>query len=314
MEFSRPLTDTEYQQQQQQQQQQQHHHLVDVRQDEMYTHLVTNGDLSFKLINQHITSDKFVQDEVLLIHTISAVGCKNYGLTSDIVDKYKYAEVAGFRYTDPDIRSISCERDRGEEGSCIINKPPMYEKGPTVATLVSQYGIGKPLEENKIANKVLKTCHQESFTNRLRRDTLDQRVRNFNKCLFSLANKLKSTEYKYISKIILPIGIGRGMVDERWLMEYFPILLQFIDDMSFEGKQCYFAVRKSYLLAVENNVNKNCTYKSVNRFRMLKSVSWIEVDDKWFSDILVNKEKEILENTSSQKSSFDVPDTQYSYM
>ena len=44
----------------------------------------------------HISVMKnFNQEEVLLVHAINSVGCKNYGITANLVEKYPYSETAG---------------------------------------------------------------------------------------------------------------------------------------------------------------------------------------------------------------------------
>ena len=64
------------------------------------------------LINGYLSDEKLNQEEVLLVHAINSVGYKNYGLTADIVDKYPYAETAGRRYCDSDLKCIAREEDR----------------------------------------------------------------------------------------------------------------------------------------------------------------------------------------------------------
>ena len=48
-------------------------------------------------------------------------------------------------------------------------------------------------------------------------DTIENRLTYFNRRLFFLVSLLKKEEYLEIKKIILPIGIGRGLVDDIWL-------------------------------------------------------------------------------------------------
>ena len=38
-------------------------------------------------INGYITDEKLNQDEVLLVHNTTAIRCKNYGISSDLVKK-----------------------------------------------------------------------------------------------------------------------------------------------------------------------------------------------------------------------------------
>ena len=97
------------------------------------------------------------------MHNTNAIGCKNYGISSDLVKKYPYSQIAGLRYTDADLRYIAREQDRSEEGTCYIHSPPLYSKGSKIATLITQHGLGNPYEENKLSQKIVRNCEQESF-------------------------------------------------------------------------------------------------------------------------------------------------------
>ena len=104
-------------------------------------------DIHFNIhrINGYITDEKLNQDEVLLVHSTNAIRCKNYGLPSDLVKKYPYCDIAAFWYTDTDLSYIAKEQDRSEEGTCYIHSPPLYSKGPKIASLITQYGVGKSI-------------------------------------------------------------------------------------------------------------------------------------------------------------------------
>ena len=51
-------------------------------------------------INGYIMDDKLNQDDVLLVHSTNAIGCKIYVISSDLVEKYPYCDIAGLRYSD----------------------------------------------------------------------------------------------------------------------------------------------------------------------------------------------------------------------
>ena len=51
---------------------------------------------------------------------------------------------------------VAREIDRSPEGLCLIHTAPLYIKRPNIATLVTQYGLGKPYEENRLAQKIVR--------------------------------------------------------------------------------------------------------------------------------------------------------------
>ena len=242
------------------------------------------------LINGYVSDEKLNQEEVLLVHAINSVGCKNYGLTADIVDKYPYAETAGRRYCDSDLKCIAREDDRTPEGSCLIRPSPLYIKGPKIASLVTQFGLGRPYEENRLAQKIVRSCGQESFAKHLRHDTSENRLIHFNSALKSLSASLKTSTCQDTNKVVLPIGIGCSGVSEKWLCRYYEIIKKFAQDISHNGIHCYIAVRKQHLYTIDRYVHKKRSQKAQLQLKELKSLAWKDVDDRWFND-LINKKK-----------------------
>ena len=112
------------------------------------------------------------------------------------------------------------------------------------------------MRENKLSQKIVRSCEEESLTHHLRMDTIDNRLIYFNRSLFFIATLMKQGEYIEVKKIILLIGISRGAVDEIWLNRYYNIITKFIHEMNFYGKKCYFLVKKTYFKAINNYVKK----------------------------------------------------------
>ena len=244
------------------------------------------------LINGYVSDEKLNQEEVLLVHAINSVGCKNYGLTTDIVDKYPYAETAGRRYCDSELKCIAREEDRTPEGSCLIRPAPLYIKGPKIASLVTQFGLGRPYKENRLAQKIFRNCGQESFAKHLRHDTSDNRLIHFNSALNSLSASLKTSIYQDTNKVVLPIGIGCSGESEKWLCRYYEIIQKFAQDISHKGIHCYIAVRKQHLYAIDRYVSKRCSQKAQLQLKELKSLAWKDVDERWFNDLINKKRRE----------------------
>ena len=271
------------------------------------SNLQKNNSHSFKksnlmLINGYLSDEKLNQEEVLLVHAINSVGCKNYGLTADIVDKYPYAETAGCRYCDSDLKCIVREEDRTPQGVCLVHPTPLYINGPKIASLVTQFGLGRPYEENRLAQKIVRNCRQESFTKNLRHDTSDNRLIHFNSALNSLSASLKTATYQDTNKVVLPIGIGCSGVSEKWLCRYYEIIKKFAQDISHKGIQCYIAVRKHHLYAIDRYVSKRCSQKAQLQLKELKSLSWKDVDERWFNDLINKKEEKLLHNIERSNS------------
>ena len=125
-------------QQQQQQQQQQNQGQQRQQQDQQYKYALQSNlqkissqsskKSNLMLINAYLSDDKLNQ-EVLLVHAINSVGCKNYGLAADLVDIYPYSETAGGRYCDSNLKCITRKEDQTPEGLCLVHSSPLYIKG-----------------------------------------------------------------------------------------------------------------------------------------------------------------------------------------
>ena len=155
-------------------------------------------------------------------------------------------------------------------------------------------------------------------------DTIGNRLTYFNRSLFLLGRMMKQIEYINTKKIILPIGIGRGGVDEIWLNRYYDVITKFIEEMNFYGKKCYFLVKKSYFKAIDNYVTKNCSDKSISVFKNLKSTQWKDIDKTWYDELIYDKEVELLDLVKlgcvsgsriiTCDEGYDVPDTQRAHV
>ena len=305
-EWDKDQQQSQQQQQQHQQQQQQQNQQQKQKQGQQSSLQKNNSQILKKsnlmLINGYVSNDKLNQEEVLIVHSINSVGCKNYGLAADLVDKYPYAETAGGRYCDSNLKCIAREEDRTPEGSCLIRPAPLYIKGPKIASLVTQFGLGRPYEENRLAQKIVRNCGQESFAKCLRNDTSENRLIYFNKALKSLSASLKTNTSQDTNKVVLPIGIGCSGVSENWLCRYYEIIKKFAQDMSHSGIHCYIAVRKQHLYAIDRYVSKKCSQKAQLQLKELKSLAWKDVDDRWFNELINKKEEKLLHNIERSNS------------
>ena len=296
------LNDWDNSQQQSHQHHQQQHQQQNQQQKQKQGQQSNLQKSNLMLINGYLSDEKLNQEEVLLVHAINSVGCKNYGLTADTVDKYPYAETTGRRYCDSDLKCIAREEDRTPEGVCLIRPTTLYINGPKIASLVTQFGLGRPYEENRLAQKIVRNCRQESFAKHLRQDTSDNRLIHFNSALNSLSASLKTATYQDTNKVVLPIGISCSGVSEKWLCRYYEIIKKFAQDISHKGIHCYIAVRKQHLYAIDRYVSKRCSQKAQLQLKELKSLAWKDVDERWFNDLINKKEEELLHNIERSNS------------
>ena len=79
MEFLNDWDNSQQHQQQNQQQKQMQGQQSNLQKNNFHSFKKSN----LMLINGYLSNEELDQEEVLLVHAINSVGCKNYGLTAD---------------------------------------------------------------------------------------------------------------------------------------------------------------------------------------------------------------------------------------
>jgi len=215
-----------------------------------------------KLVFADICDDVFNKKSICLITSTNSVSTKNFGRSKNLAEKYVYGDVAGAREVDPELNSYACARDQDAEGAVVIKNPPIYSDGPSIVTLVTQYGIGKPIHENSVAKRILQNVKNASVRAKLNSDSEKNRMLHFRKCLTNLKNAVEKGEIKpYISKFIIPVGIGRsGIVDPCWLSQYLPAINKFSFEMSLLKKEVLLLSSEVYFASLEEKFKNKKDY------------------------------------------------------
>ena len=259
-----------------------------------------------KLAYSSLSADIFNRAEFCLAVMQNCISLHNYGATQDVVDKYKYSDVAGLRYSCPDQQYFARYEDRDREGNVHINTPPIYTAGPVIATMITQYGIGRAIEENPIGQKMLRKCTDATITDMLEGDTVENRINNFNKCLYKLSTRLARPEYVHVKKVILPAGIGRSGVDDIWLNRYLPILSAFADDLFSRGMEVILVINRTYLNYLDRRYT-GADEKMRERFEAFKNMPMISRDE-------VNLDMTLTYGENDEEGGADVPDNVSRYI
>lgn len=222
-----------------------------------------------KLMYAFLTDDIFNNEKTCIILNQNSLSYRNFGRCLDVVEKYSYGDVAGLRKPDKYMKMYSQYEDRGEEGDCIVKHPPHYFPGPTIVTLITQYGIGRPIEDNNIASKIVKNSRNNDLVSHLTGDSMERRCHLFNRSMFKLCVLMSSSSRDYIKNIIIPVGIGRsGKVDDIWLTKYLPVIHSFSLDMEKLGKRVILTLTQNVKQVLDEefkhrNDNVVFHYKSI---------------------------------------------------
>ena len=230
-----------------------------------------------KLIFVNVCDEVPNSSSTCIVLNTNSVSYKNYGRVSSIVEKYPYADVAGLRQPSEKIHFYARKEDRHNEGEAVVCTPPIYSEGPVVVTLISQYGIGRPVDENRIAKKMIEKCPEVEVRLKLKADTEKKRISNFKKCVENLKVKLEKNEE--VKKIIFPVGISRsGNADPCWLCEYLPIIHDLANDMSKLKKEVLIATSETYMkMLVGEYAKKKALLK--NAFEGFQNLEVVKEED-----------------------------------
>lgn len=209
------------------------------------------GSSACKIIFGSLTSPVYKQRGICIVTATNAVACKNFGVMKDVVEAYPYADVAGMRYTKPGA-SYACQRDRSVTGTAILNTSTLdlYVDNPVVATLITQYGIGKSIENNPYARNSVQYSQDLHHVNGLREDTEERRLHHFHSALTNLKDKLNDQKFDHVQHVLFPLGIGRrGRIDAKWLAYYLPSIFAFNQEL--EGRTVYIVAGEKLFSSLE---------------------------------------------------------------
>ena len=232
-----------------------------------------------KLMYASITDEVFNNPKTCLLVNQNSISYRNFGRCASIVEKYFYADVAGLRQPCPHLKYCCTPEFRDIEGNVVIKSPPLYRNGPVVATLITQYGIGSPLEDNKIAKDIIENAPDTAIRTRLKEDTEKNRVSYFNRAVYKLKVQLERDEFKDVKKVVFPIGIARGgNADNVWLTQYLPIINCFSNDMARLNKDVVLLVNETYMNILSRLFINRSDYVA-SCFHNLKNLDVINVCD-----------------------------------
>ena len=228
-----------------------------------------------------LTNEVFNVENTCIVLNQNSLSYKNFGRCYDIVEKYPYGDVAGLRTPDKFMKSYARYEDFGQEGECVIKSPPHYAEAPTIATLITQFGIGRPIEDNNIAKKIVKNHRNQDLVNRLSRDTCERRGYLFDHAMFRLGFLLSSLSRDHIKNIIIPAGIARcGQVDDIWLTKYLPAIHKFSIDMEKLNKRVIILLSRNHVEKLKEEFkNRDDDHEAVFQYKnLIENLPLIDTD------------------------------------
>ena len=157
------------------------------------------------------------QEDAAILHIVNAVGCKNFGLSASIAEKYPYADIYGSRrplYTLNRARVSS----RDEVGTIRIFKK---SECPFIICCVAHYAPGNPTDSDEIKKQSLNTSTDKNYAAGLAQDTLCDRIQHLKKCVEEV---IKMLPYLPVTKLCVPAGTGCGLFGRVWEENYLPCI------------------------------------------------------------------------------------------
>lgn len=172
-----------------------------------------------------VTDPVFATATSLICFSTECVSLKAYGIAADLPNHYGYGSVHKQRQPMAVPTSRCRLIDRGVPGTIKVTLPPK-PSGPAIAALFTQYGIGEPIERNRIAQNQIMRSQERSFVRGLTQDSERNRVTYFEDCLQELG--AFALQHPAIRNVVFPSGVGcRGVTDAYWTQTYLPIIRRF---------------------------------------------------------------------------------------
>ena len=172
-----------------------------------------------------IADDNFDTDKTVIVFVTNCIELKPYGVSECLENKYKHLRLFKERTALYSTRRATLDT-QSRPGDVKIY---VQEGRPLIAALTSHYSVGPPIEENKINLKKLDTSVDKTYVERLRQDTLVNRLSAFKQGLEKLWCYLshRISNGTNINRIIFPVGSGVGLHNDTWFDKYYPILKEF---------------------------------------------------------------------------------------
>ena len=234
------------------------------------------------LIYGKLTDKMLEHSHVCLVTSTNSVTCINFGVAKDIAMKYPYGAIVGKRRKKTN-KAIAIIEDREEEGSVCVREPQTDESDlPTVATLITQYGIGKSIEYNNIAKSEVNISYDQDHVKRLLSDKMSNRFEYFRKSIAALTSELTKVSYDHIRIVAYPAGIGiAGVVDDILLEKYLTVIRASAATLAIHGIMTCIVSNKD---AIESSLRLIKCAEDSTIYRLKKSLQVAEIINE--NDIL----------------------------
>ena len=208
-------------------------------------------DTTLYLICENVCSSELKRSDTCLCVYENSIAIDSYGLTKEIYMAYPHGDVIKRRSPLYDLkRAITSHRD--EPGTVKLESPTNANEPtcdlPSIATLITQFSYGRPVEYNDIAKSYIQRSKDRHLVAGLTNDTSENRFVYFKKCLLNLEVVALSPEQKYrISCYAFPLGIGNAyQADEFWLRNYLPLIKNFSEKMVRNEIACVLVAPAHY--------------------------------------------------------------------
>ena len=172
----------------------------------------------------------FQRSDVAIIVATNSISIKAVGVVEKVFAKYPYGDSISSREQLYDLpRAV--RKDRADVGSMQVKRSE-GKRDPVIISLVSQFNFGKSIEDNKIAQNLMKSSKDFHFKFGLENDTALGRINNFKRAITTLSDFAKLKKNEDLGVYAFPCGIGRsGKMDDVWVEEYLPVLKMFAEDV-----------------------------------------------------------------------------------
>ena len=188
-----------------------------------------------------LTDACFKERRCTIAYAINAIACDPFGIVKDLNNLYTHERSLTSRKRLSAVHRATRD-SRGEPGQIIIQNPAVdSEDSPTLVACVTQFGWGDELENNERAQQALNSSRDYHYIDGLKKDTGNDRLANFQKCLNKLA--ILAMGDRDMEKIVFPEGIGRrGKTDDVWQKNYLPLLQSFGARLKPTGIEVYIII------------------------------------------------------------------------
>ncbi len=171
-----------------------------------------------------ITDPLYSHPDTALVQIINCVAVRPHGLSNTLAKVYPYCNSYSRRRPIGKLNRAMII-DRPKEGTIQVCLPD-HPHAPIVINVCGQFYMGKNIDVNIYAKRIIKQYLDDHLQKGLQLDTSENRIKWFREGLAALSKNIYDRDIE-VKQVVFPAFIGCGLAGGNWQENYLPAIRSF---------------------------------------------------------------------------------------